>query len=134
MGLMFPKGEPGVIRRRQKRLDQEQAPFGKGEPHRKRINAVRSKRKSIDKAESDKVEARSEGRCEIVAPRMTSHGAFARCVRPATQVHHKMSGIGVRGRGASALAENKLHVCAQCHADIHARRLVPYGQFFRVAK
>ena len=80
--------------------------FPKGPTHRKRINAVRRARKSIDLSENEKVRERSGGRCE-------------RCGRRAVHVHHLMSGIGVRGRGASALAENKLHLCVECHQRAH---------------
>jgi hypothetical protein len=69
----------------------------------------------LDRAESEKVKARSGGRCEVRGPH---------CGSTAVHVHHKLSGRGVRGKGKSALAENKVHVCAWCHFDIHIRRLV----------
>ena len=79
------------------------------------------RRQSIDERENEKVKARSKGQCEIV---------FAdkqRCRRRALHVHHLLSGIGVRGRGPSALAENKLHVCETDHRHIHGRVLVQHG-------
>ena len=36
---------------------------------------------------------------------------------------------GVRGRGTSALAINKVHVCVDCHRKIHAHVLVHQGGF-----
>ena len=76
-------------------------------------------RKRIDESESRKVRKRSEGRCELLIGISNT-----RCPWMASHVHHKMMGRGVRGRGASALAENKLHVCEPCHRAIHAKKLV----------
>lgn len=73
-----------------------------------------------DKRESDKVTARSGGRCEALIDGV-------RCARRACQVHHLMGGIGVRGIGDSALAANKVHVCEQTHKEIHAHVLLPLG-------
>jgi hypothetical protein len=43
-------------------------------------------------------------------------------------VHHKLGGHGVRGRGPSALPENKLHLCLECHKAEHgATRHNPRG-------
>lgn len=103
----------------------------------------KSARESKDKAENLKVKARSGGRCEITEWTDWRHeaisfietgkhpGAFVRCKRRGLHVHHKLSGIGVRGRGASALAANKLHVCQDCHSDIHAHVLLADGAHFR---
>lgn len=88
--------------------------FPKGETQRKRINAVRRKRRLIDAAESAKVRERSGGRCEARIGRV-------RCHARAVHVHHRLAGIGVRGRGASALADNKLHLCLRCHWLAHGR-------------
>lgn len=82
-------------------------------------------REKVDKAESAKVKARSGGRCELIDLKR------GRCGRRALHIHHRLSGIGVRGRGASAKAENKLNLCDRCHSDIHAHILVPDGAHFR---
>lgn len=73
-----------------------------------------------DAAESAKVKQRSGGRCECVID-------GARCSRAAVHVHHLIGGIGVRGRGRSALAAEKVHACASCHSAIHAHVLLPLG-------
>ena len=85
----------------------------------------RKKIRTADLSENAKVKARSRGYCEL----MTS--ATWRCNKRASHVHHRLSGIGVRGIGASAKAENKLHLCNSCHSDIHAHILVPDGPYFR---
>jgi hypothetical protein len=69
----------------------------------------------LDRAESKKVRVRSGGRCEVRGPH---------CGNTAVHVHHKLFGRGVRGKGKSALAINKVHVCAWCHFDIHLKQLV----------
>ena len=90
---------------------------------------------AIDHSESQKARKRSGGRCELIEahPNAWSSRSFSlkRCNRRAVHVHHLLAGIGVRGRGASAKAENKLHLCQHCHADMHAHVLVPDGQQFR---
>lgn len=73
--------------------------------------------KKSDLDENEKVKIRSGGRCEIVI-------AGSRCRKRGAHVHHLMGGFGVRGRGASAKAENKLHLCERDHRDIHAHVLV----------
>lgn len=83
--------------------------------------ARRRARAKADRAGSREVRARSGGRCEVFIWRGLRG---MRCYRRAVHVHHLLSGNGVRGRGDSAKAEHKLHVCVQCHLDIHARRLV----------
>jgi len=76
---------------------------------------VKAKRDSswqaIDEAESDKVRARSGGRCEVTV-------AGARCLRRGFEVHHHIGGWRRRGRGPSALARNKTHACSKCHGLI----------------
>ena len=95
----------------------------------------KSARESKDKKENVKVKARSGGRCEAWEHVYVgaSYGRW-RCERRARHIHHRLGGIGVRGRGASALAANKLHLCERCHSDVHAHVLVPDGEFFRRAK
>ena len=77
-----------------------------------RVLVKRAKKAAIasnDRRESAKVKSRSGGVCED-------------CDRArAVHVHHLLGGIGVRGRGKSALAENKLHLCTACHARAHGR-------------
>ncbi len=122
MGLLFPKPRP-----------------------RKLEKADRLKQRiSVDDRESAKVKARSGGRCEVweeVMPLFVFDAKtmqqkpvslmVTRCKRRAVHVHHRLGGIGVRGRGESAKAENKLHLCDKCHSDIHAHVLVPDGPHFR---
>jgi len=65
---------------------------------------------AVDRKESEKVKQRSNGVCE-------------RCDRQrAVHVHHMVGGRGRRGRGVSALAQNKVHLCAGCHEAIHMGR------------
>lgn len=99
--------------------------FGKGTPAAVQRAERRKARESVDELESRKVKARSGGACEIVVI------GEPRCRRRAIHVHHLLSGIGVRGRGMSALAKNKVHVCGACHRAIHAHVLVPDGNRFR---
>ena len=63
--------------------------------------------------ENVKVKERSGGRCEHV------YGVGLRCPAPAVHIHHILKGLGVRGRGPSALAENKLHLCFIHHIREH---------------
>ena len=78
--------------------------------------AKRGRRRTLlvnDAAESAKVCERSGGRCEWANPNGW------RCGLVATQVHHFLGGIGTRGRGASALAINKAHLCIFHHQAAH---------------
>jgi hypothetical protein len=91
-----------------------------------------ARRVATDDEESDKVKARSKGQCEVIealrndwAPKSFT---MKRCPKRALHVHHLLGGIGVRGRGKSALAENKLHLCPDCHSDIHAHVLVKFSE------
>jgi hypothetical protein len=70
-----------------------------------------------DRKENAKARKRAKGRCEVVE--------HIRCVLKDTQTHHLISGIGRRNKGKSILAEHKLRVCDQCHADMHAKILQP---------
>ena len=85
---------------------------------------VKAERERVDRVESEKVRARSKGRCEM----SLSHGRLAgpRCPRRATEVHHLLGGIGRRGRGESALASNKVHLCDRCHASCTAHEIEAY--------
>lgn len=88
-------------------------------------------RVSVDDKESAKVKARSAGQCEVCWFGATGQVEY-RCTRRAVHIHHQISGIGVRGRGESALAENKVHACDKCHSDMHAHVLVPVrGRLYR---
>jgi hypothetical protein len=75
------------------------------------VNVQRRKAKSArlapDRKGSQAVRARSGGVCEACGEAMAVH------------VHHKLGGHGVRGSGESAKAEQKLHLCAWCHAAAH---------------
>ena len=99
-GLQFPKGRPAI-------LDKDD-----------RRRAI----VSTDRDENDRVKVRSGGRCEIEGPRLP------RCRKRGAHVHHLMGGWGVRGRGESALAENKVHACAHCHRLIHGHALRHLGK------
>jgi hypothetical protein len=88
----------------------------------KRIRTRRSIDLALDRAESKIVKWRSEGRCEVFVfhhPDVRlSLSAQWRCPNPATEVHHMIGGNGRKGRGISACADRKQHVCHQCHVDI----------------
>lgn len=90
--------------------------IGKGKP----ISVMREETKAewqkIDERESRKVRKRSEGRCEVAIQGV-------RCPRRAFEVHHHMGGIGVRGRGESALMKNKTHCCPDHHGRITSKKL-----------
>jgi hypothetical protein len=108
--LTFPKPRPAALERKDRK-------------------ALRDK---LDREENVTVRSRSTGRCELEQWYITDAGAVRmRCVRRAIHIHHKLSGIGIRGRQASALAVNKLHLCLRCHQDVHAHVLVPEGDGFR---
>ena len=89
-----------------------------------------------DERESEAVRKRSNGQCEVVVRvNVSNEGQTGhlemRCQRRAVHVHHRLGGIGVRGRGASALAHNKINCCEKCHSEIHTHILVPDGDTFR---
>ena len=67
----------------------------------------KSQRMAPDRKGSKAVKVRSEGICEACGEQRAIH------------VHHKLGGHGVRGRGPSALPENKLHLCLSCHRAQH---------------
>jgi hypothetical protein len=115
------------------RPDRAQTFFKHDETPAKVVKAKRaSTRAATDEKESDKVKARSKGQCEVIEaiPNAWSKKSFTlkRCPKRALHVHHLLGGIGVRGRGKSALAENKLHLCIDCHSDIHAHVLVKFSE------
>lgn len=87
----------------------------------------KTKRDNADKTGSNECRKRSGGRCEM-------NDGWGRCRRRGIEVHHLLGGIGVRGRGASAKAENKIYLCRQCHSDVHAHVLVPDGTLFTRVK
>lgn len=91
--------------------------LGKGTPLRTLIKDAKTKWQERDERESDKVRARSGGRCEV-----TIRGI--RCRKRAFHVHHHKGGFGVRGRGDSALRKHKTHACADCHSRITGKTLV----------
>lgn len=83
----------------------------------KRIRTKREADLAVDKAENAKVPERSGGKCEVVVVDYFDR-VSSECWRAATQIHHMISGRGKRGRGLSALAEHKQHLCEECHLDI----------------
>lgn len=85
---------------------------------------------TADRSENDKVKARSGGQCEVLERYADSIVPY-RCTRRAVHVHHVLGGFGVRGRGESAKAENKLHLCKTCHSEIHGHVLIPAGKYWR---
>jgi hypothetical protein len=115
------------------RPDRVQTFFKQDETPAKVVKAKRvTARAALDEQESDKVKVRSKGQCEVIEaiPNAWSKKSFTlkRCPKRALHVHHLLGGIGVRGRGKSALAENKLHLCVDCHSDIHAHVLVKFSE------
>jgi hypothetical protein len=91
-------------------------PLHKGKT-RKQLKQARARLQAkVEHVENEKVVERSGGRCEVGGPRCRSF---------AEHIHHVLWGRGVRGRGASALASNKVAVCRECHADIHGHKLEP---------
>lgn len=90
--------------------------FPKGKPHAAVIGKVRTERETRDRKESDKVKARSLGQCEV---RVKGN----RCKRRAFEVHHHKGGNGQRGRGDSALAKHKTHMCSEHHRKFNAKLL-----------
>ena len=95
--------------------------------------AKRKRRMALERADRDEnthVTARSGGRCELREVYADSIVPY-RCTDRAVHVHHRIGGRGRRGRGESAAARAKLHLCARCHEDIHWGRLVPAGAYWR---
>ena len=105
-------------------IDTTGLPFPKGRP-RALDKAVRRKAlEAFDTRESAMVRLRSGGLCEV-QEEFRDH--WTRCGRHAMHVHHLLGGIGVRGVGESALASQKVHVCAVCHRLIHNHILRSLG-------
>lgn len=94
--------------------------IGKGIPLAAQKAERLRKRQTIDERESEKVKARSGGRCEVVVD-------GRRCSRRAFEVHHLLGGHGVRGRGLSAKAAAKQHCCQVCHSAITSHRIQRIG-------
>jgi hypothetical protein len=105
-------------------MDTTGLPFAKGRPRALEKQDRRKELEARDERESKKVKTRSGGLCEV---KEEYRYAWSRCGRHATQVHHLLGGFGVRGVGDSALAANKVHVCAVCHRLIHNHILRPLG-------
>jgi len=103
----------------------------KGKPHMAVSDEQKRDWQAIDKAESAKVKQRSKGRCEVV------HEATGlRCGNRASEVHHHIGGWKRRGRGESALAERKSHVCGLHHREItgHVLYLIAGNLYRRVTR
>ena len=107
-------------------MDTSRLAHPKGRPASLLREDRRKARASKDEQESAKVRKRSGGRCEMNTRR--------RCQRWAVHVHHVLGGNGTRGRGPSALAINKLHLCPKCHSDVHSHVVVLDGTTWRRIK
>ena len=85
----------------------------------KRIRTRRQLQAALDRAESAAVRKRSEGQCEVIVVISDglSTGVF-RCLTPATQVHHMLSGRGKRLSAEGVKRIRKQAVCNACHVDI----------------
>jgi hypothetical protein len=77
----------------------------------------------VDRAERKKCRARSHGKCEVYE--LTQPFTWSRCLRPVSENHHLIGGIGRRNRGRSILAAHRLDICLRCHRDINGCVLVP---------
>ncbi len=77
-----------------------------------RAKAERQERKRQevlrDLQQSTRVRKRARRRCELCGYPISAGTG---------QVHHKLRG-GLRGRGDSALAKEKLHLCRKCHDSL----------------
>lgn len=105
-GLAFPKSRPKALDKQDKDRQIE----------------------TKDQAENTKARKRAKGQCEvqIVLANVIGRKQIAvRCPRKDSQTHHLKGGIGRRNRGVSILADWKLRVCDQCHADITGKILKP---------
>jgi hypothetical protein len=103
---------------------QPKNPVTASEAQRQRARAWKRR----DAQESEKVRVRSGGRCE-----MPTHArdTVARCTERATEVHHLIGGIGRRGRGDSALAKHKVHLCKAHHDAVESGILTKGGVILR---
>lgn len=85
-----------------------------------------------DRAENAKVKARSKGQCEVLYQRREvidgKVRAERRCARRAGHIHHLIAGIGRRNIGESIKAPHKLHVCENCHIEIHGHVLTTVNE------
>ena len=81
----------------------------------------------INRQERAKCHKRSRGQCEVIMTDPDAPLVYAayRCGRRASENHHLLSGIGVRNRGRSILAQHRLDVCKKCHSEITGKVLVP---------
>lgn len=86
-------------------------------PAQKARDDLKASRKKRDEDESKKVRKRSTGQCEVLVK-------GKRCKRRALEVHHHEGGNGRRGRGSSALAKNKTHMCTEHHRLFNGKRLL----------
>jgi hypothetical protein len=81
-----------------------------------------------DEKENKKARKRAKGQCEVQVLLVNVVGRkqmAIRCTWKDSQTHHLLSGIGRRNKGASILADWKLRVCDQCHAEITGKILKP---------
>ena len=84
--LAFPKPVPQFVERQQRRACQQ----------------------ARERLENAAVKERSGGQCEVVLD-------GRRCRKAGREVHHLLGGHGRRGRGDSALATHKVHMCVEHH-------------------
>jgi hypothetical protein len=94
-----------------------------------------AKKLAEDIAQNKLVKIRSQGQCEVrYQHREVIDGkvrAERRCGRRASHIHHLRSGIGIRNRGTSIKSVSKLHVCENCHTEIHGHVLRPVNELER---
>lgn len=107
-------------------MERDYKPILKPRPIALERDERRAKIATTDKKENAKVKARSGGRCEVMIVGL-------RCKARAGEIHHHLGGWRMRGRGPSALAENKTHACSKHHAQITGNILEHLGgQRYRV--
>jgi hypothetical protein len=95
---------------------------------------AKADRDRIDREQNALVKQRSGGQCEALiglSSMIAKAATFRRCARRASHVHHLISGIGRRNVGESIEAAHKLHVCDNCHAEIHGHVLKPENEMER---
>lgn len=91
-----------------------------------KLDRVKAKQ-SVEDQENAIVKARSKGQCEVIEVFETKAYPYRhRCLKTARHIHHFLGGIGRRGVKESALAINKLHVCAGDHDLITRHVLQPH--------
>jgi hypothetical protein len=113
-GFALPKGRPKAL---------DKADKAKALAAKDRDENIKAKMRARGRCEVLELVERlgqkyPDGSCEVVTVSMP-------CMRPDTQTHHMIGGIGRRNKGRSIMADYKLRVCAECHAAITANILQP---------